>query len=108
MENIIVAIFMHVLFVLGLSYLFFCMGAAFSVRYGIDGAGLDVKEEKELPYVEVEIKKIGNVFYIYRNNDFLFQAKTKEEVETELIKRYPNKQILSDTASREVLYGKSV
>lgn len=105
MEELIVSVFMHMLFLAGFAYFFFAVGVGFALQYG------STSEEKapERPtYVEVEIKSHNGVFFVYQNNNFLFQAVNKDEVEAELIKRFPNMQILADTESREVLYGKSL
>lgn len=62
-------------------------------------------EEEEPSFINITIEKHNNVFYVYdrETNEFMAQGSTKDEVETNLQKRFPGKtfgcpeSVLSDT-----------
>jgi hypothetical protein len=59
----------------------------------IDHIHNSVQQEVEESVIQISIEKHNNVFYVYdkETNEFMAQGSSKDEVETNLKKRYPGK-----------------
>ena len=54
---------------------------------------LQQSSEEDASVIQINIEKHNNVFYVYdkETNEFMAQGSSKDEVETNLKKRYPGK-----------------
>jgi hypothetical protein len=59
----------------------------------------EVKRRMSDQMITINIEKQNGVFYVYNkdSNDFMGQGKTKQELEENLAKRFPDKKFVADT-----------
>ena len=65
----------------------------------MDKLNTEVEQKISESVIYIDIEKQNGVFYVYdkKNKDFMGQGKSKEELEENLAKRFPNKKFLADS-----------